>query len=287
MENAQRERVRQVVTRIAPTQREVADRLGLDPTKLSKSLNGVRRFSADELTRVAELSGVSVDWIVHGHGPGPRERPAVGPRAASPAVDGAASGDDQRRLQYLEAAWRLISEKGYHAVRVSDIARECGTSTGAVHYYFPGKQDVLEAAMRHCVEQAFARQSVELGAEDDAYRRILRLIDNQVPRGRVVNEWSVWLQFWGESALRPELRPIHNDYYAKWRETVERIVRRGQRQGVFRDVDADEVAVRFTCLTDGLGIQVMTGIPGMTAERMRDVLVDFVDRELLVPGVRS
>lgn len=280
MEQLLKERVRQVVTRIAPTQREAAERLGLDPTKLSKSLNGVRRFSADELARMAELSGVSVDWLVHGHGAGPRDpaAPLANPVSADRVE---AAGDDLRRRQYLEAAWKLISEKGYHAVRVADIAEACGTSTGAVHYYFPGKQDVLEAAMRHCVEQAFARQSAELGAKDDARERILCLIENQLPHGRVRNEWSVWLQFWCESALRSELRPIHNEFYAKWRETVERIVRRGQRQGVFREVDAAAVALRFTCLTDGLGIQVMTGMPGMTAERMREELTDFVDQELL------
>ncbi len=280
MEQLLKERVRHVVARIAPTQREAAERLGLDPTKLSKSLNGVRRFSTDELARMADLSGVSVDWLVHGHGAGPRE-PAAPTVAPAPTDRGESAGDDQRRRQYLEAAWQLISEKGYHSVRVADIAQACGTSTGAVHYYFPGKQDVLEAAMRHCVEQAFSRQSAELGAEDDARERMLRLIENQLPHGRVRNEWSVWLQFWCESALRSELRPIHNEFYAKWRETVERIVHRGQRQGVFREVDPAEVALRFTCLTDGLGIQVMTGMPGMTPARMREVLTDFVDRELL------
>lgn len=282
-EHQQRERVRRVLAHIAPTQREAATRLGLEPTKLSKSLNGVRRFNADELARMADAAGVTVDWIVHGRGVGPQQ--AV---VAAPADTDERTPDDVRRRQYLEAAWKLISEKGIHAVRVADIARACGTSTAAVHYHFPGKQDVLQAAMRHCVEQAFERQSAELSAQDDAYQRMLTLIENQVPRpGQIANEWSVWLQFWSESSLRPALRPIHHEFYAKWRETVVRIVRRGQRQGIFRDVDAGEVALRFTSLTDGLGIQVMTGAPDVTADRMQTTLVDFVHRELLLDSVSA
>ena len=137
--------------------------------------------------------------------------------------------------------------------------------------------------MSFAVERASERQRAELRGEDDAIERILHLIDNQIPdTEQVRREWSIWLQFWSECALRPELRPVHHLYYARWREAVERIVRRGREQGVFRPVDAADVAIRFTSLADGLGIQVMTGSPSMTPDRMREVLMRFVETELLL-----
>ncbi|GHE79498.1 hypothetical protein GCM10017786_06740 [Amycolatopsis deserti] len=189
---------------------------------------------------------------------------------------------DARRAAILDAAARLIAERGYHAVRVADIAREVGTSTGAVHYYFPGKNDVLTAALRSAVDRAFERQSAELRRLDDAHARLLRLIEMQLPKvGVVRDEWSVWMQFWAEATINPELRPVHNAFYARWHDTIARIVRRGQRQGTFSaDVDPDEVAVRLSALTDGLAIQVLTGAPGITVTVMRELLVDFVRREL-------
>jgi AcrR family transcriptional regulator len=192
--------------------------------------------------------------------------------------------EDGRRRAILEATWQLIAERGYHAVRVADIARVCGTSTGTVHYYFPGKDDVLTEALKYCVEQAFARHSTELQRLDDARERLLRLIDLQLPRpGRVRDEWSIWMQYWAEATVRPEFRPVHNDFYLRWRETIVRTIQRGQRQGVFADVDAEDVALRFTALVDGMAIQVLTGTPGMTVSRMRELLVDFVQRELVEP----
>jgi transcriptional regulator BetI-like protein len=74
---------------------------------------------------------------------------------------------------------------------------------------------------------------------------------------------------------------VHNEFYARWRDTVVRIVRRGLRQGVFRDVDAEQVALRLTALTDGLAIQVLTGSPDVSVTVMRELLVDFARRELL------
>lgn len=194
-------------------------------------------------------------------------------------------GEDARRAAILDAAAQLIAERGYHAVRIADIAKVVGTSTGAVHYYFPGKNDVLTAALKHAIDRAFERQSRELKPIDDAYERLLKLIDMQLPRiGPLRDEWSIWMQFWAEATIRPELRPIHNTYYARWHDTVVRIVVRGQRQGVFRaGIDAETIARRFTSMTDGISIQVLTGALGMTVSAMREVLVQFVQDELLVP----
>jgi AcrR family transcriptional regulator len=206
-----------------------------------------------------------------------RIRPNIQPRGAQ-AVSRV---DEHRRRRLLEATWRLIAERGYHVVRVADIARMCGTSTGTVHYYFPGKQDVLVEALKYCVEQAFERQSAELKGIEDARERLLRLVEMQLPQAKdVCDEWSIRLQFWAEAAIRPELRDVHNQFYSRWLDTVVRIVRRGQRQGVFREVDAHQAALRLTALTDGAAIKVLTGAPGMTVDLMRQMLVEFIDQNL-------
>ena len=53
----------------------------------------------------------------------------------------------------LAAACRVIVRRGVDATRISDIAREAGTSTGTVHYYFETKEDVLLAALKWANEQ--------------------------------------------------------------------------------------------------------------------------------------
>ncbi|TFB48339.1 TetR/AcrR family transcriptional regulator [Cryobacterium tagatosivorans] len=190
-------------------------------------------------------------------------------------------GREERRIAILEATWQLVAERGYHNVRVQDVARICGTSTGTVHYYFPGKVDVLREALRYCVDQAFERQGASLRSIDNARKRLLALIEMQLPIGNQVREeWSVWLQFWSETCIDPELRTIHNDFYARWMDTVVRIVVRGQRQGIFRDVDAAQFASLLTSATDGAAIKVLTGVPGMTVDVMRNMLVSIVDKEL-------
>ncbi|GAA3623194.1 hypothetical protein GCM10022223_45220 [Kineosporia mesophila] len=62
------ERVRELIAASGLTHRAYADQIGLDTTKLSKSLRGGRRFTSLELARISELSNVTVDWLITGTG---------------------------------------------------------------------------------------------------------------------------------------------------------------------------------------------------------------------------
>ncbi|QTX06021.1 TetR/AcrR family transcriptional regulator [Agromyces archimandritae] len=187
------------------------------------------------------------------------------------------------RARILDATARLIAERGFHAVRVSDVARELGISTSLVHYHFDGKHDLLNDALMHAVDRAFNRQSDVLKRIDDAHERLLTLIDMQLPRmGELRDEWSIWVQFWAEATVRPELRTAHQGYYDRWYETVQRTVQRGKRQNIFRsDVDPETVAHRLTAMTDGLAIQYLTGSPRITITAMKEILVRYISDELL------
>lgn len=63
------ERVRDLIRASGLIQHEFALKIGLDDSKLSKSLGGSRRFSSLDLARIAELCTVTVDWLITGEEP--------------------------------------------------------------------------------------------------------------------------------------------------------------------------------------------------------------------------
>ncbi len=193
--------------------------------------------------------------------------------------------EDARRTAILDAAAQLIAERGYHSVRISDIAQVVGTSTGAVHYYFPRQERRPHGGPpprhRQRVRPAESRtqgdrQRPRATAPPDRHA----VAPRRTAARRVVHLAAVL----GRGHASTELRPFHNTYYARWHETVVKIVRRGQRQEIFRtDVDPETIAQRLTALTDGTAIQVLTGAPNMTVAAMKEVLVQFVHDELVAP----
>ncbi|MFI5590986.1 TetR family transcriptional regulator C-terminal domain-containing protein [Amycolatopsis sp. NPDC051758] len=277
-----RDRVRGLVKAVPGAQREFAAAIGLDETKLSKALNGTRRFSPHELVRVAEHCGVTVNWLLNGSDDAVTVTavPAPAARLVSDDPDHLAQSEPRRRI--LETAWALIAERGYHKVRIADIAKACGTSTATIHYHFPSKTEVLNEALRRNVKLAFDRQVAELHSIEDAHERLHRLVELQLPTDGVLRaEWSVWLQVWNEVALDPSFRSLYHDSIGRWERTIAMTIRSGREQGVFSVADPDAATTRLTALIDGLGIQVLTGRPGSTAESMREHLHDFIESSIV------
>lgn len=60
------ERVRRLIEESGLAQGAFAERVGIESTKLSKSLNGARRFSSLDLALIAEIGNVTVDWLLTG-----------------------------------------------------------------------------------------------------------------------------------------------------------------------------------------------------------------------------
>ena len=66
---SQADRVRELIAASGLTQQEFAVKIGLDNSKLSKSLSGVRRFTSLDLALIGELADVTVDWLITGEEP--------------------------------------------------------------------------------------------------------------------------------------------------------------------------------------------------------------------------
>lgn len=61
--------MRKIIAESGKSQKEIAELVDLDASKLSKSLKGVRNFSSYELASIAELGGRTVEWLLTGHEP--------------------------------------------------------------------------------------------------------------------------------------------------------------------------------------------------------------------------
>lgn len=99
------ERIRGLISQRGGTQAAFAAEVGLEPTKLSKSLSGVRRFSSLDLALIAEVCQVTVDWLVTGD-----EAPVA---AAARASAGSAAGPALALAQHYTTIRSDLAALGY------------------------------------------------------------------------------------------------------------------------------------------------------------------------------
>lgn len=138
---------------------------------------------------------------------------------------------EKRRL-ILRAAIRVFAEKGYHACRVSDVAREAGVAYGLVYHYFSSKEELLETIFRRTWARMLESvQEVEESGEPapEQIRQVARI----VLRAWLVDPDLVRVLV-REVARSPQLQ--HEvDEIANAFAALERIVARGQQRGELRD----------------------------------------------------
>ncbi|MFF3937198.1 TetR/AcrR family transcriptional regulator [Streptomyces phaeofaciens] len=81
------------------------------------------------------------------------------------------------RERLLQAAVESVSEHGYEATTLGDIADRAGTARGLVSYYFPGKRQLVQSAvhrlMHRTLEEALEREP----RTEDGRERMARAID--------------------------------------------------------------------------------------------------------------
>ncbi len=75
----------------------------------------------------------------------------------------------------LEAALKVIKEKGFHGARMADIARKAGISYGLIYHYFKNKEAIFDAIIKRWWKGLF--RSMEAMEENgDIRSRLLNII---------------------------------------------------------------------------------------------------------------
>jgi AcrR family transcriptional regulator len=190
-----------------------------------------------------------------------------------------------RHQEILDAAARVITERGLAETRISDIAEHAGVSPGLILYYFDSKDRLLAEALTFANDQFYVRTSREIRRMPSAIDQLRRLVDLSVPGylpeyGRL-DEWALWIEVWVRALRDPEMAKDREVLDERWRTQIAEIVRAGKESGEFTaDVDVDELSLRLACLIDGLAIQVVMNDPRVTAGRMHRACMEVAAHEL-------
>jgi AcrR family transcriptional regulator len=143
---------------------------------------------------------------------------------------------EERRRQILQAAVSAFARKGYHACRVSDIAKEAGVAYGLVYHYYGSKEALLDAIFKETWGAMIATIS-SVGQLDELAREHVRKVTEIVLRTWKRDPDLVRVlvrEVTRSSQVQHETDEIDLAYQA-----LQRIVERGQELGEFRpDVDA-------------------------------------------------
>jgi AcrR family transcriptional regulator len=186
--------------------------------------------------------------------------------------------DHVRRPELLAAAASVIRERGLENARVADVAEEAGTSAPSVLYYFASKAELLTEALTTAEERFYEDFTVELDGIESARERLVHTVESMTGEGDY--DAALWMELWARALRDSELAATRADLDARWRRTIEGVVRYGQERGEFGPADPNEFAVMLGALLDGLAVQIALRDKEVAPDRVRELAVRLAEREL-------
>lgn len=161
---------------------------------------------------------------------------------------------EQRRATLIDITARHIADVGLGGVRLRDVARAAGWTTGAVSHYFPDKRTLLLMTFRSRAQRAAQRVEAAVAAgSDELFDCVGALLPTDAEQ---LLTWQVWLAFWGAAVGDGVLAVEQRRQQQQFLEDLIRRIRSGQRSGALQlELDPHEAARSIAALVDGVSVQ--------------------------------
>jgi AcrR family transcriptional regulator len=166
---------------------------------------------------------------------------------------------DEKAQAILQAARRCISERGYAAATIAEIAAEAGVSRGLLHYYFNSKEELLAQVVRSATDAYLTLMESMFGQSDSAddLARVLVTATQTI----LLNDpafVNLSLECWTlgrESAM--VAREIQ-DLYRQLRDSVTKGLREAESRGIIKPaIPVEHLSALLLAMGDGLVMQIL------------------------------
>lgn len=174
------------------------------------------------------------------------------------------------RQSILEAASKLITEKGVKNTSLADIAKEVGISKGTLYYYYSTKDDIIYDITDIHLRQITEELLCWIGTiENDATpEEILVIVFEKILKAETRGKLHLYLI--SDAAIgNNSLKERFKQRYREWRNTLED----GTRM-VLKDkkVNYEMLSHIILAVLDGFTIQQMIGVEQIPIKDIANIL---------------
>lgn len=156
---------------------------------------------------------------------------------------------ERTRQQILEAAAKVLSERGYAATRLSDIARAADVQAPAIYYYWPSRTELITEVVRRGNILMVEHVASALARMDDGASPMERIVlaAGEHLRGVLEISYFATASTRAMGQLPPEIRGPQLEVQEQYAELWRALIADAQRSGELR-ADLDPSIARMLVL---------------------------------------
>ncbi len=160
---------------------------------------------------------------------------------------------EARKKDILDTALRLFSQKGYHNVKVDDIAEQVGLSKGTLYLYFENKEKLFFSIIRERADLLFKYLTEAVQCEQSFMKCFEKFIITYFHFFQEHEYFFKLIQTDKSLMSGEEHKKFHEmtlDIYQIYFQILLDLVLRGQKQDVIRKMDPEAVTKMLRGMID-------------------------------------
>lgn len=185
-----------------------------------------------------------------------------------------------KKQEILQAAKKLIAENGIAAVTIKDIAREIGSTTGLVTYYFDNKDHIITSVKDMAFDE-IASALTDIYDVDDPVEKLSKAVQAILPlTDERAQTWMVYVQYLPDGLRNQSVKNSQAHRGRRWVHRFETILlelRSAKRLKPF--INPGDAARMITLFIEGLSINAVTDpeeYPGSVQVAQSEQLLQFL-----------
>ncbi len=184
---------------------------------------------------------------------------------------------EKTRQDIFEAGLRVFSEKGFAAATMSDVAKEAGTTRGAIYWHFRSKDAFFKEILDRLSEQ-YKGLMAEASHSELPFLEVLRNAIKTLLRRfvedcqfRAMQELTIRSALNRDGMVSPEIQFEHD---AMGYDVLQEAMKEGE---LFADWNAATAFLALSAVISGVFIQMIDLETNFTEKQIEDI-ADFVVR---------
>ena len=192
---------------------------------------------------------------------------------------------DTRKQQLIEATMASIAELGMQNTTIVSSSKRAGMSSGIISHYFGGKQGLIEAALRHLLEQLGRELRERMALTDGSpEQRLACIVESNFSEFQCsALAAKTWLSFWARSMHEPGLKRLQQINNARLYSNL-----RYSFAQVLPATQATEAARQTAAMIDGFWLRSALSLdPAESFEAGERLTKQFIEQTLAGAGAMN
>lgn len=182
-----------------------------------------------------------------------------------------------RSAQLIEATIEVINEVGLSGASVAMIGKRAGVAPSIINHYFSGKSGLMEATMRHVMQQLSDQiqdQLRQIGESNPAQRLLAIVNGNFVGAVNEPKYVKTWLAFWGQAMHDPSLFRLQKINQKRLISNL-----RHETKKLVNSERADAITQTLAALIDGLWLRSALSPTGIDPDSAVELITQYLKAE--------